>query len=102
MKDSNKSGTRVVRMKEETVEGHRESIRLYGSKRRELKLEVYFGDPSINRNTLFSAKDKYDAVIEKRVDQIPELAQTSAADKDLPNYEYSRSSGWRGWNWETT
>lgn len=41
MKDSNKSGTRVVRMKEEAIEGHHESIRLYGSKCRELKLEVY-------------------------------------------------------------
>ena len=46
--------------------------------------------------------DKYDTLIEKRVDQIPELAETSAADKDLLNYEYSRSSGWRGWSWETT
>ena len=46
--------------------------------------------------------DNYDARIEKRVDQILELAQTFAAHKDLPNYEYSRSSGWRGWIWETT
>ncbi|MEC8825502.1 MAG: hypothetical protein VXX36_06915 [Verrucomicrobiota bacterium] len=102
MKDSKESGARVVRMKEETIEGHRESIRLYGSKRRELKLEVYSRDPSINRDTFFSAMDKYDTLIEKRVDQIPELAETSGADKDLLNYEYSRSSGWRGWSWETT
>ena len=102
MKDSKESGTRVVRMKEEAIEGLRESIRLYGSKRRELKLEAYSQDPTIDRDTLFSVMDKYDARIEKRVDQIVELAQTFAAHKDLPKYEYSRSNGWRGWSWETT
>ncbi len=102
MKDSKESGTRVVRMKEDAIEGLRETIRLYDSKRRELKLEAYSQDPSIDRDTLFSAMDKYDARIEKRVDQILELAQTFAAHKDLPKYKYSRSSGWRGWSWETT
>jgi len=102
MKDSKESGTRVVRMKEDAIEGFRQRIQIYDSKRRRLKLEAYSQDPSIDRDTLFSAMDKYDARIEKRVDQILELAQTFAAHKDLPKHKYSRSSGWRGWSWEKT
>tara|TARA_R110000850_G_scaffold207995_3_gene334069 strand:+ start:1320 stop:2360 length:1041 start_codon:yes stop_codon:yes gene_type:complete len=103
MKDSKESGTRVVRMKKEAMEGLASTIDFYDSKRRELKLEAYARDPKIEREQLFESVSKYDERIEKRVSQILELGQTFTAHKDLAKYNHSRyGGGWGRWGGGTT
>jgi hypothetical protein len=97
MKDSNDSGTRVVRMKQEAMDGLSATIDYYDSKRRDLKMEAYERDPKIEREDLFKSIATYDGRIEKRISQILDLAQTFMQHKDLPKYTYARSGGrWGG------
>ncbi len=96
MKDSKESGTRVVRMKKDAIEGLMETIEYYDVKRRELNLEAFKRDPRIERENLFEDIAIYDQRIEKRVNQILELANTFTEHKNLPKYTYSRSGRWGG------
>jgi hypothetical protein len=97
MKDSTDSGTRVVRMKQDAMDGLSATIGYYDSKRRDLKMEAYERDPKIEREDLFKSIATYDERVEKRISQILNLAQTFTEHKDLPKYSYSRSGGrWGG------
>jgi hypothetical protein len=97
MKDSNESGTRVVRLKKEALAGLANTIDVYDSKRRDMKMEAYARDPKIEREELFKSVARYDERIEKRVNQILDLAKTFTEHKNYSKYIHSHSGGhWGG------
>ena len=98
VKDSKESKVSVVRTKEKAIEGLKKTIREYDIKRRTINEELR-KETAIPREALASDARKFDARIERRVDQIIGLTKSFTESEDLKKYdEYTRSRwGW-GWN----
>jgi hypothetical protein len=99
--DSESSKTRITRLKGEAIGGLKKSIQAYNTERRKI-FERIRGDNSAPADALSTYIDKLDARIQKRADQIMELAKTMPHSQDVEKYEGDSESYYNGWYHETT
>jgi hypothetical protein len=95
LKDSESSKTRVNALKEEAIAGLRKGISVYQEKRRAIS-ENLRTDKSAPAEALTGDMEKFDARIQKRVDQIVELAKSMPARQDVEKYESDGGGYWDG------
>lgn len=84
--DSSESKSRIASKKNEVIAGLRKVIEFYDSKRRRLKEEAAKANPAISSDILASDIKVFDAKIEKRVDDIMELANSMTNHQDYDKY----------------
>ncbi len=101
IQDSESSKTRITRLKGEAIAGLRRSIESYNSERRKI-FERIRTDKSATADTLSIYIDKLDERIQKRADQIMELAKSMPQSKDVEKYQYESESYYNGWYYETS
>lgn len=102
LSDSEDSKTRITRLKGKVIRGLAKSIELYGQKRaRTLEQERSNADTPLSG--LQQDMGRIDERIEKRVDQIMELAKSLPAPEDVEKYESDGGTYyWDGWYDERT
>lgn len=101
LKDSSDTGTRINALKVDAINGLKKGITIYVSKRREI-FERLRSDKNAPVEALTGDMEKFDARIQKRVDQIMELAKSMPAREDVEKYEDDGGVYWDGWYQETT
>jgi hypothetical protein len=101
LKDSEESKTRINAMKGDAIAGLRKSISIYQTKRREI-FERLRTDKSAPIESLTRDMEKFDSRVQKRVDQILELAKSMPPREDVEKYESDGGAYWDGWYYETT
>jgi hypothetical protein len=101
LEDSQDTNTRINMLKADVIEGLRKSINIYQSKRRDI-FERLRTDPSAPAQALKGDMEKIDERVQKRVDQILELAKSMPARKEVEKYESDGGAYWNGWYQETT
>ena len=107
MKDSQNSKTRVAQTKQNAMKALRRTIDDWVAKRAELKEQLRSGNAAVGNTAAEKGVDAFDAIIEKRVDQMVTLSKSFTEHKDYKKYE-NDSSGYRsgrgggGWGWETS
>ncbi len=84
--DSGPSGTKVAETKEKAIQGLRNAIELYVKERSKVKEKLRTGSTAIEPDVLKEDVTKFDARIEKRVDQILDLTNSLSADKGYQKY----------------
>jgi hypothetical protein len=95
--DSLESSRRVSEMKKRAIDGLKGTIAFYDQKRRNLEEETRQRDPRITRDELFDDIGKFDNRIDKRVNQILDLAKSMQSHKDYDKWSVvqdGRSSRW--------
>lgn len=95
--DSQESQIRVAKTKEQIIEGLRNSIQYYDTKRRELKSETMKKQPRLTRDELFDDIGVFDGKIETRVNQIVELANSLHTHEDVDKWTVAYEDDDRGW-----
>lgn len=100
LKDSESSKTRINTLKAEVITGLRKTIGMYQNKRREVLEELRTSKGPAD--ALTKDMDALDARIQKRVDQVLELAKSMPESTDVKKYESDGESYWNGWYHETT
>ena len=95
-KDSVDSGSRVIMLKMQAIEGLKKTVQYYDTKRRVLKAEFMRPDPRIDRDLIKSDLDAFNKRVEKRVEQILTLTKSMPGFKDLDKYDYKGSGGYWG------
>lgn len=97
IKDSEGSRTRINELKEEAIAGLRKGIEVYQQKRAKI-FEQLRTDKTAPAEALKGDMEKFDTRIQKRVDQIVELAKSMPARKDVEKYE-DGGGYWDGWGY---
>jgi predicted nucleic acid-binding Zn-ribbon protein len=93
LRDSEDSRRRVTQMKKEAIEGLKQGIERYRSKRKEIREMVRTGS-----DEAFGDLGKIDEHIIKRIDQIAELTKSIPSHQDVDKYESDGgSSYWNGY-----
>lgn len=95
LKDSDSSKTRINGLKREAIAGLRKGISIYQEKRRTI-FERLRSDKSAPVQALTGDMEKFDSRIQKRVDQILELAKSMPARQDVEKYESDGGGYWNG------
>lgn len=95
--DGSESQVRVAQLKQRAIEGLKNTIEYYDQKRRGLKSETMERDPKITRETLFSDIGVFDNRIEKRVNQILELAESMQSHEDYEKWRTVNDDSYWGW-----
>ncbi len=93
--DSKDSRTKVARIKSDTVEGLGKIIGMYQQKRATLQEELRRPLLNLSVEEKQQAISKFDARIEKRVQQILELSKSLPTHKDYEQYK-AMDNGWYG------
>lgn len=93
--DSKDSRTKVTRLKEETIEGLKRNITFYQQRRAALQEEMRRPTLHLTTEEKQKAIAKFDARIEKRVQQVLELAKSFPSHKDHERYK-AVDGGWWG------
>lgn len=99
MKDSEKSGTRVAALKQETLDRMFAAVQQYAKRRAEFSEVLRVGAEGVSRDRLFKAQSGFDARIDKMVDEMLGLALSMETDQGHERYRV-KSTGW-GWTEET-
>ncbi len=95
--DSQDSKTRISKLKQDAIAGLKNGIDLYVRKRKEMREKVRTGDESA-----LGDLGKFDERINKRVDQIVDIAKSFPSHKDVNKYETSGGDYWNGYYYENT
>jgi hypothetical protein len=95
MSDPDPAGGKVTRLKQDAIEGLKRGMDAYAGKRRQVADAISSGDTAAQRDL-----DKFDERINKRVDQIAELAKSVPAQPAAGDYEYDGASYWNGYFFE--
>jgi hypothetical protein len=93
--DSKDSRTKVARMKEQTVDGLQKNIVFYQQKRAQLQEEMRRPSLHLTAEEKQAAIAKFDARIEKRVQQVLALTKSLPSHKDYERYS-ATDGGWWG------
>jgi septal ring factor EnvC (AmiA/AmiB activator) len=101
LQDSESSKTRITRLKGEAIGGLKKSIDSYNTERRKI-FERIRTDKSSTADALSIYIDKLDERIQKRADQIMELAKSMPPSEDVEKYEKDTETYYNGWYHETT
>jgi hypothetical protein len=92
LRDSEDSRRRVTQIKKEAIDGLRQGIERYQSKRKEIREMVRTGS-----GEALGDLGKIDDHIIKRIDQIAELTKSIPAHEDVEKYESDGGSYWNGY-----
>ena len=97
-KDSTDSGSRIALLKMRAMEGLKKTIEYYDMRRRTLKSDFMKPDSKIDKDTILEDIDKFNARVEKRVQQIIDLAKTMQGYKDVDKWTNEGAGGgyWGG------
>lgn len=95
LKDSESTKVRLNTLKEDAIRSLRKGIDIYVTKRRDL-LERLRVDKNAPVEELSGDMAKFDARIQKRVDQIIELVKSMPERKDVDKYESAGGTYWDG------
>ncbi len=101
MKDSTDSKTRIAKLKQDVIDGLVRTVWTYRQKRMEL-YERMRKDEAVPREELAKTMEMFDARINKRIDQVVDLAKSFAGHQDVEKYESYGSSYYDGWHYENT
>jgi hypothetical protein len=93
--DSKDSRTKVARMKEQTVDGLQKNIAFYQQKRAQLHEEMRRPSLHLTPEEKQQAIAKFDARIEKRVQQVLALTKSLPSHKEYERYK-ATDGGWWG------
>lgn len=93
--DSKDSRTKVARMKEQTIDGLKKNLTYYQQKRAALQEEMRRPTLHLTSEEKQRAIAKFDARIEKRVQQVLALSQSLPTHKDYERYT-ATDGGWYG------
>ena len=85
--DSKDSRTKVARLKQESIEGLKNSIELYNRKRAEIQEQILRPTANLTESQEKQIRKALDSRIEKRVAQIVELQQSLPAHEDYEKYK---------------
>ena len=96
-KDSKSSRVTVAMTKQKAIDGLKRTIEHYDTKRRELREELRKTE-TLPREEMQADIEKFNARVEKRVEQILTLTKSFTENKDLEKYENHTRSTW-GWSW---
>lgn len=99
--DSESSKTRITRLKGEAIAGLENSIKAYNTERRKI-FERIRADQKAPADVLSTYIDKLDERIQKRADQIMELAKSMPHSQEVEKYEADSEVYFNGWRHETT
>lgn len=107
IKDSQNSKIRVAKLKQDTMKGLYRSIENYNSRRRELSEQLRTGDATIGNEAAEKGIQKFDAQVEKRIDQMVKISKSFTEHADYKKYESDNSynDGYyngNGWGWDNT
>ncbi|MCF6313980.1 MAG: hypothetical protein L3J39_16155 [Verrucomicrobiales bacterium] len=97
--DSKDSHTRVAQTKGQVIEGLKKSIVLYQQKRSQVRAELAKHREGLEKSALEGDMKKFDAMSEKRIAQIMELANTLTSHEDYKKYDTYASSNYADWGW---
>ena len=102
IKDSHDSGYRVSQIKMDAMNGLKRTIESYLGRRNALIREAREQRTGIPKEVLEGDAAKFDARIEKRVEQILELSKSFTQDADVEKYQRVAGGGYsyNGWNEE--
>lgn len=92
LRDSEDSRRRVTQIKKEAIEGLRQGIERYKTKRKEIREMVRTGS-----GEALGDLGKIDEHIIKRIDQIAELTKSIPAHQDVEKHESDGGSYWNGY-----
>jgi hypothetical protein len=92
--DSKDSRTKVARLKEQTIEGLKRNITYYQQRRASLQEEMRRPTLHLTPEEKQKAIAKFDARIEKRVQQMLELAKSLPGHKDYDRYKAVDGAWW--------
>jgi hypothetical protein len=92
LRDSEDSRRRVTQIKKEAIEGLKQGIERYRSKRKEIREMVRTGGEEA-----LGDLGKIDEHIIKRIDQIAELTKSIPTHQDVDKYESDGGSYWNGY-----
>ncbi|MEM7147021.1 MAG: hypothetical protein AAF591_18015 [Verrucomicrobiota bacterium] len=95
--DSLESSRRVAQMKKEAIAALENTINFYDQKRRSLQEETRQRNPRISREELFSDIGKFDDRIDKRVNQMLDLAKSMQSHKDYDKWNVAYGGGGGLW-----
>ncbi len=96
VEDSKGSQVRVAQTKEQTIEGLKKTIEYYVRKRDELVQALRAGSDKVPEAIVKGDLKAFDDRIDKRIEQIIELAQSFTEHKELDKYVRTPGSDW-GW-----
>jgi hypothetical protein len=96
--DSKDSRTKVARLKEQTIDGLQKNLAYYQQKRAALQEEMRRPTLHLSAEDKQRAIAKFDARIEKRVQQVLALSKSLPTHKDYERYK-AVDSGWYGTNY---
>ena len=96
IEDSESSKTRITRLKGDAIGGLRKSIQAYATERRKI-FELIRTDNSEASAPLNDFINTIDARIQKRADQIMELAKSMPPGEDVEKYESDGGTYYNGW-----
>jgi hypothetical protein len=99
--DSESSKTRITNLKSEAIESLRKSIQAYQTERRKV-FEAIRKDDDGTSGPLLEVLSKIDERVQKRADQIMELAKSMPKKKDVEKYESDGGSYYNGWYYENS
>lgn len=94
--DSKDSRTKVARLKEQSIEALKRNIAFYNQKRAALQEEMRRPTLQLSAEDKQRAIAKFDARIEKRVQQILTLSQSLPTHKDYERYKAVDNTTWYG------
>lgn len=100
VKDSEKSGYRMSQVKMRAIEGLKNTIQTYQTKRAALVTEAREGRYGIPLEVLEGDAKVFNTRIEKRVAQILEISKSFTQDQDVEKYRKVAGGGrtWGGWH----
>jgi hypothetical protein len=101
LEDSQSSKTRITRLKGEAIGGLKNSITAYNTERRKI-FERIRKDNTAASDALSEYIDQLDTRIQKRADQIMELAKSMPPSADVEKYESDGGTYYNGWYHEDT
>lgn len=98
MKDSETSKVSVANTKADVIVGLKRTIDYYKKHRDLLREQLRTGKSALPKETLEKDLAIFDERIEKRVQQIMELAKSFPDPQELEKYEVTSTSSWFGWS----
>ncbi|MCB1202860.1 MAG: hypothetical protein KDN18_01265 [Verrucomicrobiae bacterium] len=98
MKDSETSKVKIANTKADVIVGLKRTIDYYKKHRDLLREQLRTGKSALPRETLEKDLAIFDGRIEKRVQQIMELAKSFPDPQELEKYEVTSTSSWFGWS----
>lgn len=101
--DSKDSRTRVAQTKGQVIEGLKKSIEIYQQKRSQIRAQLAKHRSDLEKAELEGDMKKFDAMSEKRIEQIMDLAKSLTTHEDYRKYNTYANSDYtnRGWGWNT-